>query len=75
MKNCKTCEHWNRVTPYPNERSYYNSGGYCESPKIGEGIEHEPDSLVYSYMEGGSFWTGPMFGCVHHKILKPSKTS
>jgi hypothetical protein len=23
--------------------------------------------LIYEYSEGGVFWTGPDFGCVHHQ--------
>lgn len=44
--------------------------GHCTCPKIHEretGPECGPDDdhLVYSYNEGGSFWVGPQFGCVH----------
>ena len=65
MNTCDTCEHW--------EKSW--SAGYCNSDKVRdkrrtEDIEDSaPDELVYSYSEGGSFWTGPKFGCVHHKIF------
>jgi hypothetical protein len=27
----------------------------------------EKDMLVYPYLEGGWFWVGPLFGCVHFK--------
>lgn len=48
-------------------------GGICNSPKIGEknAMEYEPDTLVYPYDEGAEFWTGPLFGCVHHRA-KPT---
>jgi len=29
--------------------------------------EGTDDHLVYSYNEGGGFWVGPKFGCVHFK--------
>ena len=72
MNTCKTCKHW---TPYavaypggwhmdPEQRA----GGYCKTDKITEYWygSYKPDQLVYSYMEGGTFWTGPNFGCIHH---------
>lgn len=34
----------------------------------GDTVTHYPefrDHLVYEYSEGGSFWVGPDFGCVH----------
>lgn len=43
------------------------AGGYCTSDKFSEARGHAPDTFVYSYDEDGSFWTGPQFGCVHHK--------
>ena len=57
MKNCKTCDWWE-----PRECGNHE--------KIGELDDtHEaPDSLTYSYDEGGRFKTGPDFGCVHHKV-------
>lgn len=59
---CKDCAHWNREA-LPTDQEH---GGRCQCPKIGE--EHTPkdaDALVYDYHEGGGFWTGPEFGCVH----------
>lgn len=64
MNTCKTCAHWRAYTG-PGKQQV---GGYCQSEKIIEDREgrFEPDALVYSYCEGGRFWTGPEFGCVHH---------
>jgi hypothetical protein len=42
--------------------------GYCRSDKMWEeGIapDNRSDCVVYDYYEGGNFWVGPNFGCVH----------
>ena len=42
----------------------------CSNTKLTEeygSTSYGNDMLVYSYNEGGWFWTGPDFGCVHHK--------
>jgi len=46
--------------------------GNCTCPKLYENgmppegeIENGTDHLVYSYYDGGSFWVGENFGCVH----------
>mgnify|MGYP001611991145 FL=1 len=67
METCKTCQLWRPVVGefYNKEAS---NGGICKSGKITEEIGgYAPDRLVYPYDEGGYFWTGPDFGCVHHK--------
>jgi hypothetical protein len=71
MERCKTCKHWE---PYIIEHPFSGStderaGGFCESEKITEdyGRGFGPDMLVYTYTEGGAFWTGPEFGCVLHE--------
>ena len=54
---CKTC-------------AWRDASGHClNEDKImeGGGNEKPDDSLVYSYYEGGGFWVGERFGCVHHK--------
>jgi hypothetical protein len=56
LKHCSACKH-------------RNGEGYCESLKLREGDAsrfNEEDELVYSYNEGGGFWVGELFGCVHH---------
>ena len=59
MSYCETCK-------------YRNENGCCEHPKLREErygtLETEDDELVYSYYEGGWFWVGPKFGCVHHTM-------
>ena len=59
MKTCKTC-------------IYRNGFGHCQSGKITEyypGIPKDEKArmLIYSYFEGGTFWVGEKFGCVHHQ--------
>ncbi len=58
---CKTCGWWERESP---------TDGDCGNVvKIGEPMDSDggPDSLTYSYDEGGGFMVGQDFGCVHHK--------
>jgi hypothetical protein len=52
-----------------NVKEDTRAGGICRSDKLIEdwGQGHGADMLVYPYSEGGSFWTGPDFGCVHHE--------
>jgi len=54
--NCKDCK-------------YRDNDGYCQSDKIDEdyglSVEEKADMLLYDYMEGGAFWVGEDFGCVH----------
>ena len=40
------------------EREWWDASGFDEKPE-------NSDCLIYSYDEGGSFWVGPDFGCVH----------
>ena len=71
MERCKTCAYWKQ-----NLGSVLTNGvrgGGCSNEKLREawgGGGYEADALVYSYDEGGSFWTGPEFGCVHHKAAE-----
>lgn len=62
---CETCRYWKRVPP--TVRHVSNKGGWCEHPRFQEDYGYEDDALVYSYQESGSFWTGRLFGCVHHE--------
>ena len=60
MNYCETCK-------------YRNEDGWCEHPKLRQerygNIEMEDDELVYpNNYEGGWFWVGPKFGCVHHTM-------
>lgn len=71
--HCSTCKHWVLVDiAYPNNSfiGIQKQGGFCRHPKISEDFglySYEKDSMVYSYYEGGEFWTGPEFGCVLHE--------
>ena len=59
---CKNCTYWNIEG---NKKSV----GLCTSDKLSEDyyiIGHPADDmLIYPYVEGGWFETGPNFGCVH----------
>jgi hypothetical protein len=61
-RKCKNCAYWK---PTPED----HGGGQCQSENIVEDWYddacYRPDMLVYPYSEGGYFWTGPEFGCVH----------
>ena len=66
MKTCDTCSHWTDRAPYDQPERF--TIRECGSMKLSEyDGDHEPDGLYYSYRESGSFYTGPKFGCVHHK--------
>lgn len=54
---CGTCKH-------------RDVDGRCRSDKLSE-YEHQKDAekadmLIYDYSEGGGFWVGEQFGCIHH---------
>lgn len=57
---CGTCHHRDRA-------------GYCQSNKLIEkldqsclpDINERADMLIYDYYEGGEFWVGERFGCIH----------
>ncbi len=69
MKRCGSCK-------------YRDENGHCvREDKIHEEEPSEDrrnqgmdvpanDHLIYSYYEGGSFWVGQSFGCVHHEEKK-----
>lgn len=63
MKKCGNCK-------------FRSIDGYCQSPYLQEDFScdgsDDNDKLIYSYTEGGSFWVGPNFGCVHHAISDDS---
>jgi hypothetical protein len=53
---------------------YRNTAGYCQSDKLsedrGQSDEKKDDMLIYDYTEGGGFWVGARFGCVHYATKK-----
>jgi len=70
MNHCKTCKHWAPAPDTLNGRTDAGAGGYCCSDKITENYgRYQRDALVYEYNEGGEFWVGPEFGCVHHEEM------
>jgi hypothetical protein len=76
MDQCRTCKYWLKYTtlyPNSNDAESKKAGGFCQSENITEFYddEYKPNTLVYTYSEGGSFWTGSEFGCVHHKARIP----
>jgi hypothetical protein len=75
METCKTCKHWMPYSDWhPNHAGEdKKAGGLCQSEKLVEdertwGHGYGADMLIYEYSEGGVFWTGPDFGCVHHQV-------
>ena len=63
MKHCETCIHW-----ADRELPYNKVVRECGNERLSDDYhDAEPDGLYYSYQEGGTFFTGPKFGCVHHK--------
>lgn len=57
MSYCETCK-------------YRDNDGRCQNEKLveewGQDANKREDMLIYDYSEGGGFWVGPRFGCVHH---------
>lgn len=57
MNTCKTC-------------SFRQKDGYCSNEKLmenwGQSDEQKIDMLLYTHSEGGGFWVGPNFGCIHY---------
>ena len=58
MEQCESCK-------------FRDKSGRCQSEKLQEDYGHSDekkiDMLIYDYNEGGGFWVGPKFGCVHHE--------
>jgi hypothetical protein len=66
MNTCNTCAYWSDKAPYSRPDGF--AVRMCMSEKLMEDFYSEgEDTLCYSYSEGGAFYTGPKFGCVHHK--------
>lgn len=74
MDRCKTCKHWAPCASFAHWGNDKKSGGICSSDKITEDAwqGHGADMMVYLHFEGGEFWTGPDFGCVHHQNAEGS---
>lgn len=67
--HCQNCEHWQKKT-HGAGGVVENQGGHCLNPLLAEDYgsdSYNHNGLVYSYNEGGCFWTGAKFGCVNFK--------
>lgn len=67
---CKTCKyHAPDMIRTVRGDELDTVGGFCKSKKIREDWNQNKlsDECVYSYSEGGTFWTGNDFGCAHHE--------
>lgn len=59
---CKDCR-WRKEDGY-----CWNVEKICEDCYLDysdKSKNEEEDRLIYDYDEGGGFWVGPNFGCVH----------
>jgi len=69
MNRCKTCKFRNANDVCTNTKLADNvqwPGGYYDNEEEErENREQIKDMLLYSYDEGGSFFVGEDFGCVH----------
>lgn len=47
-----------------------DSTGHCNSEKLaedwGQSGDEKMDMLLYDHSEGGGFWVGEKFGCIHY---------
>ena len=69
MKTCKTCKYWIESLDFrAGDRECNSKKIHEEAPKNGE-----TDHLSYSFYEGGGFFPGPDFGCVHHEEREKSE--
>ena len=65
MNYCETCVFWKK-----EQERLGSTHEACLHSKLCEAYDAEAfaaDALTYSYQEGGCFYPGPKFGCVHHK--------
>ena len=62
MGHCKDCALWDLNDELSEGRRWCTSDKICERWDAADGADN---LLVYSYNEGGSFSSGPEFGCVH----------
>jgi hypothetical protein len=65
---CETCKHRDS-TATPASPCLHNYRVCNNGNKLleGHGWDDNDDSLIYAYDEGGCFYVGPKFGCVHHE--------
>lgn len=67
MNTCDTCKYWKLMKGNYKTPKFRHT---CENEKIQEAWNEDnqdEDALMYSYTEGGAFYPGPKFGCIHWK--------
>jgi len=53
MNTCEYCD-------------WRNKKGFCENPNFSDDFTEKKDNmLIYTIYEGGAFWVGKDFGCIH----------
>jgi hypothetical protein len=71
MNRCKDCKFRNEAGECTSSKisdsARWPGGYYDDEEEERENIEKTKDMLLYSYDEGGSFFVGEEFGCVHHE--------
>lgn len=69
MERCKTCRWWTEW------QRWGKPARICDHPKLGEDADTMggDDYLSYPYLEGGVFYPGENFGCVHHETRVPGE--
>ena len=66
MSTCQTCTYWSDRAPFDRPQNHVLR--HCKNEKLTDCLyKNAEDELVYGYQEDGGFYTGPKFGCVHHK--------
>ncbi len=71
IDRCSTCKHWdagNEIAKFCSEGRQFRFGR-CLSDKLidDDGDHSSADVLMYPFSEGGDFYPGQDFGCVHHE--------
>ena len=70
MDTCKTCKYWEKDRPGGYIDGQGANGHSCLNRKLRDLTDESPfsdDALVYEPHDCEPFWTGPDFGCIHHK--------
>jgi hypothetical protein len=69
MNRCKDCKFRNEegecTSAKISDNTRWPGGYYNDKEKEIENRDQTKDMLLYGYDEGGSFWVGEEFGCVH----------
>jgi hypothetical protein len=52
---------------YCKDCKWRDASRWCQNKKLTDDstLKDDSDILLYEFMEGGGFWVGPLFGCVH----------